>query len=103
MSVGQERQEGDKEKRKRGGGGRGGGRQDSSETSPITRAEAGRSCAWIHLSGAQIKTAECPTARLTPPASLPPRLTPPAGAKVKRRGEGRTRSGDDLESAEVRR
>lgn len=98
MSVGQERQEGDKEKRKRGGGGRGGGRQDSSETFPITRAEAGRSCAWIHLSGAEIKTAECSTARLTPPASLPP-----AGAKVNRRGEERTRSGDDPESAEVRR
>lgn len=37
----------------------------------------------------------------------PPRLTPPAGAEVNRRGEGRkegrTHSGDDLESAEVRR
>lgn len=61
---------GDKEKRKRGGGGRGGGRQDSSETFPITRAQAGRSCAWIHLSGAEIKTAEGSAACLTPPASL---------------------------------
>lgn len=84
MSIGQEIQEGDEEKRKRGGGGRRGGRQDSRETLPITRAEAGRSCAWIHLSGAEIKTAECSTARLTPPASLPP-----PGAKGNREGEER--------------
>lgn len=38
------------------------------ERSPITRERAGRSCAWIHLSGAEIKTTECSTARLTPPA-----------------------------------
>lgn len=102
MSIRQEIREGDKEKRKGGGGGRGGGRQDSRETLPITRAEAGRSCAWIHLSGAEIKTAECSTARLTLPASLPP-----PGAKVNREGEERTRlekkPGDDLESAEVHR
>lgn len=45
MRIGQERQEVDREKRKRGGGGRrgggGGGRQDSSETFPISRGQAG--------------------------------------------------------------